>query len=114
MRTLPNTMGLVVACLLMSAGAAGASTLEVKVPFPFMVHGRTLPAGQYRVTEDESGMIRLNGEHGLRASAIVMTIPAGGEDPKGREPVLTFQKHETQYRLSEIWDSKTEGREVKP
>ena len=31
------------------ANAADSNPLEVKVPFPFVVHGKTLPAGRYRV-----------------------------------------------------------------
>ena len=39
--------GLLAAALLLTAGPAGASTMDVKVPFSFVVHGQTLPAGQY-------------------------------------------------------------------
>ena len=38
--------GLIAAALIVgAAGAARAETLDVKVPFPFIVHGQTLPAG---------------------------------------------------------------------
>ena len=30
--------------------AMAQDTLEVKVPFPFLVNGRTLPAGNYTIT----------------------------------------------------------------
>ena len=46
-------VGLLAAALvLLAAGSARASTLEVNVPFPFVVQGYTLPAGQYLVSDD--------------------------------------------------------------
>ena len=99
------------ACLAVAAGSARASTLEVKVPFPFVVQGKTMPAGQYQVT-DEDGLIRLRGEKGTHAVDTVLTIPASGSDPAGKQPVLMFKRHENQYRLTGIWESATEGREI--
>jgi hypothetical protein len=113
MQLLLKRTSLLAACLLMSGGAARASTLEVTVPFAFTVHGQAMPAGRYRVVDD-SGVVSISGEKGNRARIMVMSIPAPGHDPKGRQPELTFQKHETQYRLSQIWESTDEGREIKP
>ena len=42
----------------------------------------------------------------------VVTHPASGHDPAGDTPVLMFTRHETQYRLKDIWESRTEGREI--
>ena len=48
MRTKLLKAGLLTAsCLALAAGSARAATLDVKVPFPFVVQGQTLPAGQY-------------------------------------------------------------------
>ena len=99
------------ACLAVAAGSARASTLDVKVPFPFVVQGKTMPAGQYQVT-DEDGLIRLRGEKGTRAADTVLTIPASGSDPAGKQPVLMFTRLENQYRLTGVWESATEGREI--
>lgn len=98
--------------LVAAAGTAGASTLDVKVPFPFVVQGKAMPAGQYQVTDDE-GILRLRGEKGTHAIDTVLTIPASGVDPAGKQAVLTFQRHENQYRLTAVWESEEQGREVR-
>ena len=92
-------------------GSARAATIEVKVPFPFLVHGQTLPAGEYRV-ENEGKVVLFRGEKGNTASMFVMTTPAGGHDPAGDKPALSFTRHETQYRLADIWESGSQGFEV--
>ena len=97
------------------AGSARAAEVVVKVPFPFTVRKQTLPAGEYvvqRVGQDPSVLlIRGNGIND-KARTIVMTGPAWGQDPAGDQPALTFTRHENQYRLSTIWDSRTDGRVV--
>jgi hypothetical protein len=99
---------LVVAC----AGAARAESLDVKVPFPFELHGQTLPAGDYRV-EVDGRFLMLRGEHGNKASAIVITSPAEGKDPAGQTPALVFTRDETQYRLANVWESAFRGGAVR-
>jgi hypothetical protein len=48
MRSKVMTVGvLAMACLALATGSARASKVEVKVPFPFLVRGQTLPAGRY-------------------------------------------------------------------
>jgi len=99
----------VAALLVCLAGTAGAATVEVRVPFPFELHGQTLPAGHYLVTSDGNGVVEIEGVRGTRAGMFAMTTPASGHDPAGEKPALTFQRVETQYRLSTIWASGTEG-----
>lgn len=111
MRTKLLTLGVLMGACLALAGSARASTLEVKVPFPFVVRGKTMPAGQYLVS-DEDGVVQLRGEKGTHAVQMILTIPASGSDPAGKTPVLTFKRHENEYRLSGIWESTTEGREI--
>lgn len=94
-------------------GSAHAQEVIVRVPFAFVVHGRTLPAGTYLVQpadQDPSVMVirGLNANH--QSSAIVLTTPAEGRDPAGEKPSLTFTRHENEYRLSTIWESGSEGR----
>ena len=58
MRSLITKAGILAAAfMVLGTGSARASTLEVKVPFPFVVQGQTLPAGEYRVT-DVGGVVR--------------------------------------------------------
>lgn len=105
-----RTALLAAAFLVLLGGTGWASIVEVKVPFPFQVHGQMLPAGQYRVTSNEDGVVEILGERGTRAAMFAMTIPASGQDPAGNKPTLTFKRDETNYRLSSIWASGTDGR----
>ena len=75
-----------VALLLLGGGTARASTIEVKVPFPFVVHGQLLPAGQYLLERDGTDVVMIRGEHGTRVGMFVMTTPAAGHDPAGWQP----------------------------
>jgi nicotinate-nucleotide pyrophosphorylase len=73
------------AFLVCSSVAAHAGTVEVKVAFPFVVQGQTMPAGQYLVESEGSSAVLIRGEKG---------------------------NHETGYRLSGIWESGTDGRTI--
>jgi hypothetical protein len=95
-----------------AAGAARAESLDVKIPFAFVVHGQTLPAGDYRV-ETDGPIVLLRGEHGNKTSIIFTIMPAPGHDPAGDAPVLTFTHGETQYRLADIWESASKGGTVR-
>jgi len=78
---LRTTVPLAAALIVLSAGAASAQdALIVKVPFAFEVKGRTLPAGQYRV-EQEQGLLTIRGEHGTRGNVFVL----------GRRPEATIR-----------------------
>jgi hypothetical protein len=106
---LKASVPLAAALLVLSAGAASAQDrLNVKVPFAFEVRGKVLPAGQYSI-EQEGTVLIIRGEHGTHANAAVLTIPAGGQDPSGDTPVLTFVRHENDYRLASVWESKDRG-----
>ena len=106
-----RVVGPIVACMIFATGSARASTLGVTVPFPFVVHGQTLPAGRYSVNDD-GGVVQFRGEKGNHANMFVLTVPASGHDPAGNSPVLTFRRYENQYLLTRIWDSRTAGRDI--
>jgi hypothetical protein len=104
-----------VACLAATAGTARAQdVIEAKVPFPFLVGGQSFPAGHYRIEREgtSASVLLIRGDKGITASTFVSTLPAGGRDPVGDRPVLTFKRHENQYRLSEVWESGSEGQEL--
>ncbi len=87
MKSIVTRVGLLAAAFVVClGGSAWAGTIEVKVPFPFVVQGKTLPAGQYRV-EKLGALVLLRGEKGNTASMFVLTNPAGGHDPAGDKPV---------------------------
>jgi hypothetical protein len=99
---------------LLSGGSALAATVDVKVPFPFVVHGQTLPAGEYQLVRDsnEPSVVLIRGEKGNTSTMIAMIRPAAGHDPAGNMPAVTFKKVENQYRLNDIWDSALDGHEI--
>jgi hypothetical protein len=107
---LKRSLWLAAAAILLQGGVARAASMEVKVPFPFLVHGHMLPAGQYRVEEEGTNLLLIRGEKKTHGEAFVTTIPATGHDPAGETPTLTFTQHETEHRLSGVWDSAYDGR----
>ena len=100
--------------VMLAGGTAGAAPVDVKVPFPFIVQGKTMPAGMYRVESDsdDPSVWLIEGEKGTHAGTFVLTRVASGHDPAGDEPALTFDKNESQYQLVGIWESKAQGQEV--
>ena len=112
MKSIIKRTGLLAAAFVVCVGgSARAATIEVKVPFPFLVHGKTLPAGEYRV-ENTGSVVLFRGEKSNKASMFFMTTPAAGNDPAGNKPALRFTRHETQYQLADIWESGSTGLEV--
>jgi hypothetical protein len=113
MSSIKGSAAVLTAAFLVLAGhAAQAATVEATVPFPFVVHGKTLPAGRYLVQYDGTGVVEIIGEGVTRVGMFAMTMPAAGHDPAGERPTLTFKKGETLYRLSSIWESGTDGRTI--
>jgi hypothetical protein len=112
MKSVIKRAALLAAAFVVCVGtSARASTVEFKVPFPFLVQGKTLPAGEYRL-ENDGSIVLIRGEKGNRAAMFIMTTPAGGHDPAGDKPALSFTRYETQYRLADIWESGSQGLEV--
>ena len=103
-----------VAVLLSSAVAAQAQSLEVNVPFAFMVGSTQMPAGTYRVARESStgSIVLIRGEHGTKAQAFVQTTPLKGGSPVGDSAALVFVPGERANRLTQIWDSASDGEEV--
>jgi len=103
-----------VVVLLASAVAAQAETLEVRVPFAFMVGSTQMPAGTYRLERGSmsSSVMLIRGEHGNTAQAFVLTTPLKGGSPVRDEPALVFVPDENANRLTQIWGSPTVGQEV--
>jgi len=112
MKSIISRVGLLAAvCVLGAAGSAAAGTIEVKVPFEFQIHGQTMPAGEYRF-ENDGSVLMIRGEHGNKPTMFVFATPAGGHDPAGTEPALSFTRVEKQYKLTGVWESSSEGFQV--
>ena len=47
-----------------------------------------------------------------KSVAVALTVHADGRDPAGSEPALVFTRSENAYQLSQIWDSRSDGREL--
>lgn len=113
MRSIVKKSALFATAFLVFGGAtARAATVEVKVAFPFVVGGQTMPAGRYLIETDGSNAVMIRGEKGNHANTYVFTVPATGHDPAGEKPALTFTRQDTQYRLSDVWESGTDGRQI--
>ena len=105
------------AILLCAGGTARASTtnvLDVSVPFPFVVNGKSFPAGKYMIQRDDasSSVLLIRGEGHNHTAAFVSTMVDGGHDPAGSRPALTFMRDENEYRLATVWESGSEGWDV--
>jgi hypothetical protein len=98
----------------MFAGTARAQDIvTVKVPFPFVVGREAFPAGRYEIRNaDESGTVIVIRGTDNKSVGFALTTAAGGRDPGGEQPVLVFTKYENDYKLSQIWHSTDEGREL--
>ena len=115
MKSVFRKAGFCAAVLLVCGARSGlASTIDVRVPFAFVVQGQTMPAGQYQLVRDgnDPAVVLIRGEKGNRSTMLALTRPAAGHDPAGDKPAVTFTRVENQYRLSGIWDSGLEGQEI--
>jgi hypothetical protein len=96
---------------LFATSARAQEVISAKVPFAFTVGQREFPAGQYDITiGDLAGMVISIRETGNGVSAFALTNSADGFDPAGYQPALVFIKSETEYQLSQVWESSTGGR----
>jgi hypothetical protein len=107
-------LGALAVIVLTSGTAAAADVLEAKVPFPFVVNGQTMPAGQYTIERSEFGssVLLIRGERGNRVAAFVGVRPTGEKSPSSDRPALQFKKHENEYKLSAVWESAYDGVDV--
>jgi hypothetical protein len=98
------------------AGRADASeVLKLNVPFSFVVHGTTMPAGHYLLERDDKdpSIILIHGDkENSHTGVFVLTNNASGHDPAGNKPAVTFNRYENQYQLSGVWESAGEGKTV--
>lgn len=88
--------------LALTAKAQESDQLEVNVPYQFVVGGKTMPAGMYRVnhvtTSTENELVLSSFAN--RAGVIV--ISSVWEDARADKPSLTFEQINGQHFLSKI------------
>jgi hypothetical protein len=112
--SLKNSSVLAVAFVGLLAGSAHAQdVITARVPFSFVVDHKEFPAGRYdfQMRNSAGAVLFIEGESN-RSSAFELTMPVGGTDPAGREPSLVFTRHGNAYRLTQVWESTTEGQEL--
>jgi hypothetical protein len=84
-----------------------ASEMNFRIPFSFIVNGKTLPPGHYSfATRDAVLVVR-----GLRGGSIVLTNNAGKVSETGTVKAV-FLKTGDRYDLSEIWAGDGNGRAI--
>jgi hypothetical protein len=93
------------------SSARAEEIMTAKVPFPFAVGSEEFPAGRYeiRTANDSAVVVSIRGTDN-RSASFALTISAEGGDPAGDRPALVFTRYENGYRLSQIWETRTEGR----
>jgi len=97
---------------LTAAGFASAQevSLRATVPFSFVVGNKTLPAGEYRVSETASlGAIIIKG---AGVSAVSLTIPAVDQKSGPKIARMVFRGCGDRYYLSQVWGGDKSGTEV--
>lgn len=112
-----HTVSLALGALMVAFTATAASADEVgrvKVPFPFMVNGVSLPAGEYdvRTADISPAIVIIESRDNPRERAMFNTVVDTDHERDGQPPSLTFVKHEGQYELSVIREGGESGREV--
>ena len=84
-----------------AAGAAAGERLIANIPFDFSMAGKTLPAGQYEVTELRPSVLMLRNQTKTDSVAIVVVI----EDSSNRvdKPRLDFHRYGQSYFLAGVY-----------
>lgn len=89
---------------LAAAGAVHAQSVELKgtIPFGFVVSGKAMPAGEYRVDQDfASGTLLVRA---FDAESAAIALVANNEPAGPREaPRLVFHRYGDRYFLSQVW-----------
>ena len=97
------------------ATARAEEVCRIAIPFPFVVHGQTLPSGRYDVRTDDGapGIVVIDGIGDTRGRAMVSTIPEYGHAPSNNnKPALTFVRDGDQYQLTTVWERGDYGLDV--
>ena len=84
---------------------------RANIPFPFIVKGTTLPAGQYNFLpgEDEQSIEIVPANKGKATEAVIMTRLSVREGAGNEDSHLVFDKIGDKYTLSELWIADMDG-----
>ena len=93
---------LTIAAMSVAPMLSASTTLEVNIPFGFVVGHSALPAGHYEVSIDEGlHLIRIKG-NGARPSMFFLTRPADAVTVRDDSSVV-FHRQGDEYTLSVLW-----------
>jgi len=105
------------ALTLAAAGRMSAEDLvfQSNIPFSFVVNGRTLPAGEYRVRQNSTineSFLRIQGIV-QKVGALVMSAPPTESAPaRPGTARLVFHRYGDQYFLYQVWTAGDRGEQV--
>jgi hypothetical protein len=92
--------------------AAAADVLQAKIPFAFVVNGKSFPAGQYTIERAGMGsepVFLIRNDSGKGRAAFVAARPVDRHSPPSEMPALQFTRRDNQYTLSAVWESADQG-----
>jgi hypothetical protein len=92
-------------------GFAQSSQILVKVPFEFTVGSTAMPAGDYSLREDSSGVVFITSQERRKTIGILTSA----DSPNlSNESALRFDKVNGHYSLSEVVMFAEPGRRILP
>jgi hypothetical protein len=93
--------------------AQAQEPLVIRIPFDFVVGGKTLPAGEYSVnTSGPERTLLLIDRQDPSASIFMGTNPIVASEPKS-ESKLVFNRYGDRYFLSQVWTAgNSSGRQL--
>jgi hypothetical protein len=103
-------------CALLAAvsfPAIAQAQVQIDVPFNFLVAGKSLPAGNYRLVQKFDGSDAAWCICGDRGSVLILTN-AVNPPLKAHRPSMVFLHTGDQYSLARFWPSAYAGRELVP
>jgi len=103
------TLGL----LLAAPALAQTASMKVDVPFDFIVNGKTLPAGEYRVDSMSTATSTI-AIRNAEKTAKILALTNGCESTEAADvSKLVFHRYGNQYFLAQVWSAgNSEGREL--
>lgn len=91
------------AALALAAKGQNIDQIVVNIPYEFVVAGKTLPAGTYRVHRIDDRNVGVLAISSSDTGATVLVLPTEvTEQIRAAEPVLSFQQVGEQHLLSKI------------
>ena len=97
LRTLLAFSALTMAGTALPAFAGDTDPMHVSVPFAFKAGRASLPAGEYVVVEEDSGIILIRGSGGN-----AMLLSTAGPDATTGKPGISFERNEQGFVLKSV------------